>query len=353
VRISSAILVTGGLLAAAFATGCTGNAEASGDRKEDHARLEIKGPSKTEFSGSCTVGDKEPEEIGGQVPKTFTYSLHGRPLDCEISSDGDLQVDLTVGENVHAVQRISGGNLNLTYENGSVSSVVSSSSESGGQGSSLSSGVISSVETSSVETPGQEFSDKTNDPGNVTRESRNVSGFDEVELKGVGHLSIQQTGSESLTVKAEADVLLKIRTEVENDRLILGLKPNTTIHTTEPISYKVTVKDLNALEVSGTANVDAENISTGELVIAISGTGNVKMSGEADSQQLDISGSGNYQAEDLKSKEARIDVGGSGSAIVNVRDELDADVSGSGSVEYVGDPAVNQDVSGVGRVSKH
>jgi Putative auto-transporter adhesin, head GIN domain len=348
VGTSSAILVTGGLLAAAFATGCTGNAEASGDRKEDHARLEIKGPSKTEFSGSCTVGDKELEEIGGQVPKTFTYSLHGRPLDCEISSDGDLQVDLTVGENVHAVQRISGGNLNFTYENGSVSSVVSSSSESGGQGSSLSSGVISSVET-----PGQESSDKTNDPGNVTRESRNVSGFDEVELKGVGHLSIQQTGSESLTVKAEAGVLPKIRTKVVKDRLIIGPKPNTTIHTTEPISYKVTVKDLNALEVSGTANVDAENISTGELVIAISGTGNVKMSGEADSQQLDISGSGNYQAEDLKSKEARIDVGGSGSAIVNVRDELDADVSGSGSVEYVGDPAVNQDVSGVGRVSKH
>jgi hypothetical protein len=348
VRISSAILVTGGLLVAAFATGCTGNAEASGDRKEDHARLEIKGPSKTEFSGSCTVGDKELEEIGGQVPKTFTYSLHGRPLDCEISSDGDLQVDLTVGENVHAVQRISGGNLNLTYENGSVSSVVSSSSDSGGQGSSLSSGVISSVET-----PGQESGDKTNDPGNVTRESRNVSGFDEVELKGVGNLSIQQTGSESLTVKAEADVLPKIRTEVEPDRLIIGPKPNTTIHTTEPISYNVTVKDLNALEVSGAANVDTEGISTGELAIAISGTGNVKMSGEADSQQLDISGSSKYQAEALESKEARIDVGGSGSAIVNVSDELDADVSGSGSVEYIGDPAVNQDVSGVGRVSKH
>jgi hypothetical protein len=105
--------------------------------------------------------------------------------------------------------------------------------------------------------------------------------------------------------------------------------------------------------VSGAANVDAEGISTGELAIAISGTGNVKMSGEADSQQLDISGSGKYQAEDLESKEARIDIGGSGSAIVNVSDELDADVSGSGSVEYIGDPAVNRDVSGVGRVSKH
>jgi hypothetical protein len=348
VRTRSAILVCCGLLTAAFATGCTGNAEAGGDRKEDQARLEVTGPSKTAFSGSCTVGDKEPEKISGQVPETFTYSLNGRPLDCEISSGGDLQVDLAVGENVHAVQRIGGGKLNLTYENGSVSSVVSSSPGSGRQGSSLSSRVISSVETGS-----QESSDKTNDPGNVTRESRNVSGFDNVELQGVGNLSIQQTGSESLSVEAEEDVFPKIRTEVENNRLIIGPKPNSSIHTTEPISYKLIVKDLNALEVSGSGNVDAEGISTDELAVTISGSGDVKMTGRANSQETYISGSGVYQAEDLDSKKARINVGGSGLAIVNVSGQLDAEVSGIGSVEYIGDPTVNQDVSGVGRVSKH
>jgi hypothetical protein len=348
VRINTAILLAWVVLSVAFATGCTGHSEASGDGEEDQARLEIRGPSKTEFSGSCTVGDKEPEEISGQVPETFTYSLNGRPLDCKISSGGDLQVDLTVGKNVHAVQRISGGKLSLTYENGSISSVASSSSGSGGQGSSSFSRVISSVETAD-----QESGDKTNDASNVTRESRNVSGFEEVELQGVGNLSIQQTGSESLSVEAEAGVLPKIRTKVVKDRLIIGPKPNSSIHTTEPISYKVTVKDLNALEVSGAGNVDGEGISTDELTITISGSGDVKMSGEADSQQLDISGSGNYQAEDLKSKEVRIDIGGSGSAIVNVSGQLDAEVSGIGSVEYIGDPTVNQDVSGVGRVNRH
>jgi hypothetical protein len=106
-----------------------------GDSEEDRARLEIRGSSGTEFSGSCAIGDEAPEEIGGQVPKSFTCNLKGRSLDCEISSDGDVQVDLTVGKNVHAVQRISGENLNLIYENGSISTVASSSSGSGGQGS--------------------------------------------------------------------------------------------------------------------------------------------------------------------------------------------------------------------------
>jgi hypothetical protein len=334
------------VLVALAAAGCASNEKASEDNMEQpdktqKATLELQGDPGTEFSGSCSVGDKEPEEIDGQVPESFTYELTRGLLDCEISSDGDVQVALTVGEHVHSIQRISGGTLRLTYKNGSVSSVVSSSGPSRQEGSSSSQVISSSAGTTAQE------------PSNVTSEPRNVSGFDEVELNGVGNLSIQQAGSESLTVEAEEDILPKLRTEVENNRLIIGPEPNTSIHTTEPINYKLTVKDLNALKVSGSGNVDAEDISTDELAVTISGAGDVKISGEADSQDIDISGSGDYQAEDLESKEVKIDVGGSGSAIVNVSDELDAEVSGSGSVEYIGDPAVNQDVSGAGEVKKH
>ena len=322
----------------------------NGKARGQEATLELQGDSGTEFSGSCTVGDQEPEEIGGQVPESFTYQLEGRSLDCEISSDGDVQVDLDIGENVRSVQRVSGGTLNLAYENGSISSVVSSSSGSNGQGSSSSSQVISS---SSAGTINQEPGGTTSGSSDVTSESRNVSGFDEVELNGVGNLSIQQTGSESLTVEAEDDVIPKLGAEVENNRLIIGPKPNTSIHTTEPINYRLTVKDLNALKVSGSGSIDAEDISTDELAITIGGAGDVKIAGRADSQNIDISGTGDYKARNLESKEVKIDVGGSGSAIVNVSDELDAKVSGSGSVKYIGAPTVNQDVSGVGRVSEY
>jgi Putative auto-transporter adhesin, head GIN domain len=344
VRTNTALLLGWALLSVAIAVGCTGNAQVSGDGEEDQARLEIKGSSGTEFSGSCAVGDEEPEEISGQVPESFTFDLEGRPLDCEISSEGDLQVELTVGENVRSAQRISGGTLNLTYENGSISSFVSSSSSgSSGQASSSSSQVISSPAGNTAE-----------EPSNVTSESRNVSGFEEIELQGVGNLSIQQTGSESLTVEAEEDVLPKIRTEVENNRLIIAPEPSTNLQITEPINYKLTVKDLNALKLSGSGNINAEGISTDELATTISGAGTLKAAGETDSQDIYISGAGNYEAEDLESKEVKIDVGGAGSAIVNVSDELDAKVSGSGSVKYMGDPTtVKQDVSGAGRVSKY
>ncbi len=327
------------LLSVLLAAGCTGNAKAGGESEEDQAKVEVNGSSGTEFSGSCTVGDGKPEEIGGQVPRSFTYDLNGKPLKCEIASENNVEVTLTHG-NDRSVQRISGGTLSLTYENGSISSSTSSSS-------------TSSQVTSSSSGGTEETSGTTNGSDNVTSETRNVSGFDEVELRGIGNLSIRQTGTESLTVEAEEDVLPKIRTEVVDNRLIIGSEPNTSIQTSEPINYELTVKDLRAVKLSGSGDVEAQDINTDKLSTIISGSGAVETSGSADSQEVDISGSGEYRAEDLRSKEAKIDVSGSGSAIVNASETLDAKVSGSGAVEYIGGPTVEKDVSGAGRVSKH
>jgi len=355
---NSAIVLGLVLLSVLFAAGCAGNAEGGtqasrdagrnqaqpGDQTQpgDQAQLEIKGNSGTEFSGTCAIGDGEAEEIGGQVPQSLTYTLNGKPLRCEIASEGAIEVNLNHG-NTRSVQRISGGTLSLTYDNGSISSSTSSS----GSSSSASSQVISSSGGT------DETSCTVDGSGNVTSEPRDVSGFDEVELRGVGNLSIRQTGSESLTVEAEEDVLPKIRTEVVNDRLVIGPEPSTCIQAFEPINYELTVKDLRALRVSGAGNIDAEDIGTDKLSTAIDGTGAVKISGRADSQEISISGAGAYRAKDLQSKEAKVDVVGAGSAIVNASEALDVKVSGVGSVEYIGNPTVEKDVSGVGRVSKH
>src|SRR3954470_9588774 len=111
--------------------GCgAGNAKANAGNDKDQARLEMKGSPGTEFTGSCTIGDGEPTKIGGEGPKSFTFDLKGSSLNCEISSDGDLRVELAVGENARSAQSISGGTLKLTYKHGSISTVTSSSSRS-------------------------------------------------------------------------------------------------------------------------------------------------------------------------------------------------------------------------------
>lgn len=208
--------------------------------------------------------------------------------------------------------------------------------------------------------------------GNVTSESRDVSDFDEVVLEGSGNLTIQQTGSESLTIEAEDNIIPYLKSDVEGDRLIISVEDNTTINSTEPINYRLTVKDLNtltlsgsgniattginadelALTLSGSGNIDTPDTNTDELEVKVPGSGNVRATGKADSQDIDISGSGSYEALDLESKEAEIDLGGSGKASVNVLDDLDVTISGSGSVQYRGNPTVIQDIRGSGEVRK-
>ncbi len=208
--------------------------------------------------------------------------------------------------------------------------------------------------------------------GNVTSEARDVSGFNEVELKGVGNLTVRQTGSESLTIEAEDNILPYLRTEVENNRLTIYIGDYTAIRPTEPISYNLSVKDLDALNLLGSGDIDAANISTealtlnlsgsgnmdaarisaGKLELALQGSGDVKAAGEVDTQVVHISGSGSYRAENLQSKEAKIDLGGSGAAILSVSDELDVRLKGSGSVEYRGNATLRQDITGSGRVTE-
>jgi hypothetical protein len=335
------------MLLAVLVTGCSyGNARASAGDERDHARLEIKGSPGTEFTGSCAVGDGEPAKIGGEAPRSFSYDLEGRKLECEVSSDDTLQVELAVGENTHSAQSISGGTLHLTYENGSVSTSTSSSSGSYDVGAASSSHVSSYAGTNA-----NGHGDNAHGP--LTKESRNVSGFDGVELRGVGNLFIEQTGRESLTVEAEKAVVPELTSRVVDGRLIIGPESDSAIHTTGPINYHLTVKDLNSLEVLGTANAEATGIDTDSLTVTISGAGNVRMEGQADKQAVEISGTGTYLAENLKSREVNIVVAGAGSAIVNAEKELDAEISGVGSVEYVGDPRIQQTVSGAGQVSEH
>ena len=188
--------------------------------------------------------------------------------------------------------------------------------------------------------------------GQLATQSRQVSGFTSVELTGVGELSIDQTGTESLTVSAEDNLLPLLTSEVEGDTLILGKKPNTRIVTTKPITYTLTMKDITGLAVSGSGTINAPKLTTAALRIEISGSGVITTAGNADDQSLEISGSGRYLADGLTSKTTTAEISGSGTGNVVASNALDVKISGSGTLTYSGNPQVSQTVSGSGKLIK-
>lgn len=187
--------------------------------------------------------------------------------------------------------------------------------------------------------------------GNVITESREVSGFNEIVLGGTGRVLVEVTGTESLTIEAEDNIMPFLESQVRNGRLVLDTTRN--IAPTEDIIYSITAATLDGLAISGSGVVEASGVDTTDFMAEISGSGDVSVEGTTTGLlSVSISGSGEFDGESLTAPEGRVDVSGSGNAVVNVSDSLEVDVSGSGEVEYLGDPSVESDVSGSGTVTQ-
>jgi len=88
-------------------------------------------------------------------------------------------------------------------------------------------------------------------------------------------VTIDQTGSESLTTEADEKFLPLLTSDVSNGTLRLGTKPNAMLVDRDPIKYRLTVKDLAGLTISGSGTMTAAKVSTTELRSSISGSGDL------------------------------------------------------------------------------
>ena len=204
----------------------------------------------------------------------------------------------------------------------------------------------------------------------LVKEKREVSDFNQVSVSGKGQLFIKQDKRPSLQIEAEANVLPKIKSEVNDQQLNLGsIDPSLAIES--PIKYYLTVKDLKKLNCSGNFEIITQDaIVADNLEVVLSGSGKasfklnkvkifvlntsgayqVSAEGEALEQTINTAGSAEYNAKKLKSKKANIHLAGAGSAIVNASDELDIKIQGSGNVTYYGSPKITQETSGGGDI---
>ncbi len=208
--------------------------------------------------------------------------------------------------------------------------------------------------------------------GKVVTETRQVSGFDSVSLSGVGELTIIHGDSESLEIEAEDNIIPLIETTVTGSKLSIGFKNVVGgVSPTKPVSYRLTVKKLTSLEVSGAGNATADKLDGDSTTLDVSGAGTIKVdsvttqtldviisgagncditAGPVDHLKAELSGAGSLQAGDMQVKTADMNLSGAGNATVWVTDVLDVIVSGAGNVDYYGHPSVSVDSSGAGHV---
>lgn len=209
--------------------------------------------------------------------------------------------------------------------------------------------------------------------GNIITENRNISSFDRIIFSGIGEMTIEQGNEESLTVRADDNILPYIHTEVENNALILGFVDSDQIfifNPTDEIQFYLTVKNLSQIDFPGAGSIKINNLETEKLIVDLSGTGNLEVdslnanelivlqrgagtifvSGQVKEQDITHSGSGSYHAADLISQTTIIKISGAGDATIWAVETLDVEISGLGNVTYHGYPRLTKDISGMGEL---
>jgi hypothetical protein len=208
--------------------------------------------------------------------------------------------------------------------------------------------------------------------GNMTTESRDVEGFDEVDVCCGMRLVVAQGEGYSLEIQGLASVLPEIRTRVDGSRLVVDVDdfPLGIVTIEGPVTVYVTAPEFTALSSSGGGRIEAskldaerlaldlsgggraaiESLVADELTVGLSGGSQMELAGRVDTQEIDASGGSKFLASDLQSAEARVDASGGGRAELWVTDSLDVSASGGSQIEYYGGPQVISDTSGGSQV---
>ncbi len=181
--------------------------------------------------------------------------------------------------------------------------------------------------------------------------TRSLSAFDKVAISGGFDAVILKEGSaESVTLEVKGIDADKIKTEVKNGTLEIGMKKG--VYGNFKATVTVTYRNIEEIANSGSSDVETQSVIKGDkfsyagsgsgdfrgsfdvkkLEIAISGSSDMTLKGKAEKQEIAISGSGDVNASELKGKEAEVAISGSGDVKLSVSGPVRSSVSGSGDV---------------------
>ena len=194
--------------------------------------------------------------------------------------------------------------------------------------------------------------------GKAATETRSVSSFQAISMRGDIDVIVRQGSSEGVQVRADNNILPLVQTVVEGSgdarTLRIQYRPGEAVRAKTPVVVNVDVVKLSALalSLSGSSDAKLRQLETEQFSIRIAGSGDVRASGRAAKLDISIAGSGDVQARELAAGDVSVSIAGSGDASVTAQKTLGVAIAGSGDVEYGGAATLAKSVVGSGTVRK-
>ena len=223
--------------------------------------------------------------------------------------------------------------------------------------------------------------------GNLETEEYAFTDFTEVEIDSAFDFEIKQSGSYSIDVTADDNIIDYVQVSKDGQTLKISLGRALDIGSTTfkigpwifPHLSSVTLKasvsmpQLNGLTVSGASHGTVSDFSSNEdlditvsgasrvtgditadnVEFNISGASTIQLEGSADDMTARISGASSFNLGDFTVNNANVNFSGASKGTINLRGRLDAKLSGASRLSYIGQPVMGDiNISGASTLSK-
>jgi hypothetical protein len=206
--------------------------------------------------------------------------------------------------------------------------------------------------------------------GTAATDQREVPAFREVQASGSLEVQITIGSPQSVSITADDNILPILKTEVQNQRLIIRSDQSYRARAQEPL-VKITVPELRGIDnsgstrtsigevssddfnvqTSGSARVTIDRLTATTFHINTSGSADIQAAGRADHVVIGSSGSAVLRLNDLMARAVDVDSSGSARMEVQATESITGSTSGSANIVYSGSPKVAVNSSGSSKVS--
>ena len=177
------------------------------------------------------------------------------------------------------------------------------------------------------------------------QEQRPLTGFERIELFGSLDVKYQQADSFSVRVEAPVEVLKKVETRVDGNKLVVKMKGdgnfiNFGVADSRNVTVYVTSPDFLGIMLKGSGDFECQRLlDTDNLEISLQGSGDISFD-DILCDQVDVSlvGSGDVDLRNVKAQRSYISLVGSGDVKMNFDNSgmVEANLTGSGDITLNG-----------------
>jgi Putative auto-transporter adhesin, head GIN domain len=186
--------------------------------------------------------------------------------------------------------------------------------------------------------------------GKRETQKREIGPFTSISTEGAFNIEIVCQKDVSLELEGDDNILPLVETEVRNN--VLHLTNAKSYSVNEPVTFKISVPNLEAISADGAGKIQITGVSNDKLQISSDGAAVITVAGTTKMVGVDTNGASKIDTHNLRSAHAIVDSKGASKIDLGVCDKLDVNVSGVSHVTYRGDPVVNKTVHGPGKVEK-